>query len=139
MHQRPRTARSLGTVDFKTTAIDQSAIPPRRDSGHNSQLSRESTPTHPASVTASVTIATARDDAGPATSGHSAQAMIFMSFREPPAQPQPVAEIVPASQPFDSPSSRRRRAEGSAASEFFDNITRPQWVMTYTHTLIPNA
>src|SRR5260221_7419758 len=72
---------------FKTTAIDHSAIPPRRNSGHNSQLSRESTPTHPASVTVSVTIATARDDAGPATSGYSTRPLLAAG--EPKARRPP--------------------------------------------------
>jgi hypothetical protein len=47
---------------FKTAAIDHSAIPPRCKSGRNSSNSREPRPTHSPSVTASVTIGTARED-----------------------------------------------------------------------------
>jgi hypothetical protein len=51
---------------FKTTAIDHSAIPPRRNCGQNPRVSHAARPHHPASVTASVTIGIARDSAGPA-------------------------------------------------------------------------
>ena len=60
-----RTPGTLpGTVVFKTTAIDHSAIPPRRDSGLIPRMSREHRTPLPASVTVSVTNGTARDDTG---------------------------------------------------------------------------
>jgi hypothetical protein len=57
-----RTPGTLpGSVVFKTTAIDHSAIPPRRQSGQISRTSRATRSDHPSSVTVSVTVTTARD------------------------------------------------------------------------------
>jgi hypothetical protein len=78
-----RTPGTLpGTVVFKTTAIDHSAIPPRRESGHNSRFSRERRPHHPVSVTVSVTNGTARDDRGPARPYDSARPIEVLSEAE---------------------------------------------------------
>ena len=78
-----RTPGTLpGTVVFKTTAIDHSAIPPRRDSGHNSRFSRERRPHHPVSVTVTVTNGTARDDRGPARPYDSARPIEVLSEAE---------------------------------------------------------
>jgi hypothetical protein len=48
-------------LGFKTTAIDCSAIPPRRNSGLNSPAFTDVREIRPSSVTASVTIGTAQD------------------------------------------------------------------------------
>jgi hypothetical protein len=108
-------------------------------SGLNPRDCCKSKPMFPVSVTGSVTIATARDDAGPQR-GAILPSHDFHVFREPPGPAATSCGNRPGQPAIDSPPFLAAgRAEGSAASEFFDNNTRPQWVMTYTHTLTPNA
>ena len=79
-----RTPGTLpGTVVFKTTAIDHSAIPPRRKTRLNSPVCSKLTARNPSCVTVSVTNTTIRDDTRRRDRTHCS---VRLPSRGPPAE-----------------------------------------------------